>query len=367
MFLRVQPSAVLQNRFMQEWQMAKHLSRSPITYKNMASYLWSLPILTGILGMTQDYQMPVGAPIFDMTKTRVKSGFSISMNLDKKLIFLVMIVSSATLIITGELSFTYADQILKERVADQLIGESAVRGETVRMLLESYILHSNVLAGDPVIQALVSQMNQASAEERNAIHKAGETNFLVRVQEFEEYSEFSSEVEDVKAIGSNGTVFFSVAGTTNGEDYSENPLFQRGLGGESLVEFEPIKNGYAGSSGKIMVVVSPIFSQDNNNEEKPVGVVISKIRPGILDGILKNRSGLGDTGEVYIVNDRFELLTESRFVKNAVFNVQVDTLGVQKCFNEGEEHLGPYHDYRGVLIYGSSYCAGSGIGSTCRD
>ena len=123
--------------------------------------------------MTQDYQMPVGAPIFDMTKTRVKSGFSISMNLDKKLIFLVMIVSSATLIITGELSFTYADQILKERVADQLIGESAVRGETVRMLLESYILHSNVLAGDPVIQALVSQMNQASAEERNAIHKVG--------------------------------------------------------------------------------------------------------------------------------------------------------------------------------------------------
>ena len=122
--------------------------------------------------------MHVGTPIFDMAQTRMRSGFSISMNLDKKLIFLVMIISCTTLIITGGLSFTYADQILKERIADQLIGESAVHGETVRMLLESSIMHNNVLAGDPAIQALISQMNQASAEERNAIHKAGETDFL---------------------------------------------------------------------------------------------------------------------------------------------------------------------------------------------
>ena len=301
--------------------------------------------------------MHVGTPIFDMVQTRMRSGFSISMNLDKKLIFLVMIISCTTLIITGGLSFTYADQILKERIADQLIGESAVHGETVRMLLESSIMHNNVLAGDPAIQALISQMNQASAEERNAIHKASETDFLVRVQAFEEHSGFSGKIDDVKAMGSDGTVFFSVAGTANGKSYSENQLFQRGLGGEELVEFEPVKTGHAGSSGKRMVIVSPIFSQDNSNEEKPVGVIISKVRTGVLDEILKNRSGLGDTGEVYIVNDRFELLSESRFVENAIFNVRVDTLGVQKCFSEGKEHLGPYPDYRGVLIYGSSYCA----------
>ena len=307
--------------------------------------------------MTHGCQMPAGTPIFDMDKTPMRSGFSFSMSLNKKLIFLVMIVSCVTMVITGGLSFTYADQILKERVADQLIGESAVRGETVRILVESHIMHNDVLAGEPVIRALVSHMNQASAEERNAMHKVVEANFLDQVQKFEEHSEFSKEIEDVKAVGSDGTVFFSAAGTADGEDYSENPLFQRGLGGESTVGFEPVKTGYAGSPGKRMVVVSPVFSQDGGNEEKPVGVIISKVGTVLIDGILKNPSGLGDTGEVYIVNDKYEMLAESRFIENAIFNVQVDTLGVQKCFNENKEHLGPYRDYRGVLIYGSSYCA----------
>ena len=35
----------------------------------------------------------------------------------------------------------------------------------------------------------------------------------------------------------------------------------------------------------------------------------------------------------------------------------MDTVGVQKCFNEGVNHEGLYPDYRGVPIYGSSYCA----------
>ena len=124
--------------------------------------------------MTHGCQMPAGTPIFDMDKTPMRSRFSFSMSLNKKLIFLVMIVSCVTMVITGGLSFTYADQILKERVADQLIGESAVRGETVRILMESHIMHNDVLAGEPVIRALVSHMNQASAEERNAMHKVVE-------------------------------------------------------------------------------------------------------------------------------------------------------------------------------------------------
>ena len=64
---------------------------------------------------------------------------SISFNLDKKLIFLVLIVSVVALSITGFLSFNYADQILEQRIEDQLFGESTGRGETLRLLFESRI------------------------------------------------------------------------------------------------------------------------------------------------------------------------------------------------------------------------------------
>ena len=53
---------------------------------------------------------------------------SVSLDLGKKLIFLVMIVSVVALSITGYLSFNYADQILEERVRDQLLGESTTIG-----------------------------------------------------------------------------------------------------------------------------------------------------------------------------------------------------------------------------------------------
>ena len=90
---------------------------------------------------------------------------SISFNLSKKLIVLVMIVSVVALSIIGFLSFNYADQILKQRAGDQLLGESIVRGDTLRLLFESRIEQNNILANDPMIQFLISQMNKVSQDE----------------------------------------------------------------------------------------------------------------------------------------------------------------------------------------------------------
>ncbi len=40
-----------------------------------------------------------------------------------------------------------------------------------------------------------------------------------------------------------------------------------------------------------------------------------------------------------------------------MYQQKVNTVGVQKCFDEGQNNMGFYLDYRDVLIYGSSYCA----------
>ena len=106
-----------------------------------------------------------------------------------------------------------------------------------------------------------------------------------------------------------------------------------------------------------MIVVSPVFSDDSKKGDEPIGVIISRMRTTAIDNILINRSGLGETGEVYIVNQQYLMLSESRFFEGAVFQQKVDTEGVRKCFVEGQENIGFYPDYRGVPIYGSSYCA----------
>ena len=260
-----------------------------------------------------------------------------------------MIVSVVALSITGYLSFSYADQILEDRIKNQLLGESTTIGETLRLLFESRIEQNNILASDPMVQLLVAEMNEIPDEGLKEIKEINRRDYLIQVQAFQELIGFSIEFEDVKIIGSNGKIFFSLIGV-NENDFTENSLFKKGKK-QSFVEFEPAEKG------KKLIVVSPIFAKDGKKGEEPIGVIISKMRTAAIDNILSNRSGLGETGEAYIVNNQFLMLSESRFFENAVFQQKVETLGVEKCFNDGEEYRGFYTDYRNVPIYGSSYCA----------
>ena len=276
---------------------------------------------------------------------------STAINLSKKLIFLVLIVSVITIGITGFFSFNYADQVLLERTGEQLLGESEIRGETIRLLLESRIEQSGILAGDPMIRLLVAEMNGLGGEQLAEAQASNRRDYLIQIQAFQELIGFSIGLEDAKIIGRDGTVFFSLAGR-GGEDYGNNDLFLRGLG-EPFVAFEPAEGG------KRMLVVMPIYAEDGKRGDDPIGVIITRMRTATIDGILTNRSGLGESGEVYIVNDRHLMLSESRFADGVIFAQEVGTVPVQRCFGDGGQFRGFYDGYRGTPVYGSSYCADS--------
>jgi class 3 adenylate cyclase len=273
----------------------------------------------------------------------------ISFSIDKKLILLVIMVSVITLLITAYLSFNYAEQILIDRANNLLLGESTSRGNSIRLLFESRIEQNQILANDPMIKILVTELNEIPENDFDKARESKRRDFLTQIQAFQTLVGFSIGLEDVKVIGTNGKVFFSL-GKLSDSNFSHDPLFQKGLK-KSIMDFEP------SSTGKKMIVVSPIFAQDDKKNDDPIGVVISRMRTESLDNILIDRSGLGETGEVYIVNDGFLMLSESRFIDNAIFKQKVDTIPVQKCFREGEEFTGFYPDYRNINIYGSSYCA----------
>ncbi|MDX1595363.1 MAG: cache domain-containing protein [Nitrosopumilaceae archaeon] len=252
--------------------------------------------------------------------------------------------------ITAYLSFNYADQILRERAGDQLISESTVRGDSIVFLLGTRIKETQVLASDPMIRNLVSELNDIdSLAELKEKKSQKQRDFLIQVQAFQELVGFSIEFEDVKIIGNDGQVYFSLRKLAT-NDFSKNEMYQRGLK-EAFFDFEP-----AGGQTKL-VVATPIYPTDNKLGKNPIGVLIAKMRTAAVDEILLNRSGLGQTGEVYIVDENRLMISESRFIENAIFRQEVNTLPVRKCFNEGEEVVGFYPDYRGVAIYGSSYCA----------
>jgi len=192
-----------------------------------------------------------------------------------------MIVSVIALSITGFLSFNYADQILQQRTEDKLLGESTVRGKTLRLLFDSRIEQNNILENDPMIQLLIVEMNKIPENKLKEVKEVNRRDFLIQVQAFQELIGFSIGFEDVKIIGNNGKVFFSLSGNTD-EDFIENKFFQKGLK-ESFIEFEPTE------SGKKIIVVSPIFADDSKKGDKPIGVIISRMRTASIDNVLLNQ------------------------------------------------------------------------------
>lgn len=73
-----------------------------------------------------------------------------------------LLISLAALITVSLISFIAANNLLKERVEDQLISESTGRGAAVRSLIETRIQQVNLLGTNDIIRNIVSQLYHLS-------------------------------------------------------------------------------------------------------------------------------------------------------------------------------------------------------------
>lgn len=262
-----------------------------------------------------------------------------------------MIVSIVTISASAYLSFTSATEVLQERMEERLLSESTLRGNSVLSIIHTRIKETQVVSTDPMIRSLVSELNDLHYDPATYYSTIQEKrrDFLTQIQAFQELVGFSIGFEDVKIIGNEGRVFFSLVRLKTTDNFSEDPKFIRALQ-EPFAIFEPGEKG-----GSKLIVGSPIYGQEKSI--KPIGVVIATMRTDEFNNILLHRSGLGETGEVYLVNQDHLMITESRFIENAPFNQIVDTLPVRECFENGKELKDTYQDYRGTSVFGFSFCA----------
>ncbi len=275
----------------------------------------------------------------------------ISFGINKMLISLVLAVSIISISSIALLSFNSATEVLEERIKDQLTSESTIRGNSILSLVHTRILEMNVLSADPMIRNLVHELNQIEYQsEYYSKIQDKKRDFLIQVQAFQEAVKFSIGFEDVKFIGKDGRVFFSLVSLDKTDNFSQDSRFLQGLIAP-FVDFEQAPN-----TANKMIVTVPIFELESGWGSEPIGVIIATLRTDDLNAILLDRGGLGDSGEVYLVNEDFYMISESRFVEDAPFNQIVDTLPVRECFENNKGYSGIYSDYRGNQIFGSTFC-----------
>jgi PAS domain S-box-containing protein len=156
-----------------------------------------------------------------------------------------------------------------------------------------------------------------------------------------------------------GTVISSTEDGQTGKDVSGKKYFS-----------ETMRRGYCIGD----LHYSPMFRQNtyevaklliNKSGLKSTGILVSRYSGDSLKRITRsgiseefggeNRlEGLGETGELYIVNSDKLMITESRFIEHIILKQKVDTEGVRTAFDNGAGMMGIYPDYRGIPILGVS-------------
>jgi len=84
-----------------------------------------------------------------------------------------------------------------------------------------------------------------------------------------------------------------------------------------------IKDLYISSHNqrKTIAFSAPIFSTENTEF---LGAIIFRVSPEVLFQITTNRTGLGQTGEVYLVNSDGYMITPSRFIDDVILKQKVE-------------------------------------------
>jgi signal transduction histidine kinase len=161
-----------------------------------------------------------------------------------------------------------------------------------------------------------------------------------------------SHIMSIAVLDINGRVVASTTEEWVGKSMSRENIFMSCVTKNSGETYTGKSYNIPYLNENCIFISAPLTSKLEN---KTIGVIINAYEIAILNEITTKRTGMGESGEVYIVNRDKKMITESRFVEDAIFNQVVDTEPVRRIIEDDNGGMtGIYPDYRGVPIVGAS-------------
>lgn len=199
-------------------------------------------------------------------------------------------------------------------------------------------------SSDGFIRSHLEQMNREGV-------KKGRTAASLNRHLLSHKKPLDSHITAIIVLNLDGKVVAATDDEFIGVDMSDHEVFTRsvdkGYGKTHIVQPE-----YFPFLEKQCIPVSaPIVSMKGADT---IGVITCIYNLAVLNSLTTNRTGMGETGEVYLINRNKKMLTESRFTESAPLQQVVDTVPVLNMIEEGKETAGIYPDYRRVPVLGVS-------------
>jgi signal transduction histidine kinase len=173
-------------------------------------------------------------------------------------------------------------------------------------------------------------------------------NFAVAMKRLAATKSVNPHIYEFLLCDKTGMVVASTNKASIGLDRSGDAYF---VGGQKQAY---IKDAYYSDIFKmpLMAASAPIF---NSSTGQFLGIIVARIELNYFYGIVAERTGLGESGEIYIVNKYGFMVTPSKFKAQTFLRQRVEfcTNGLDSLPHK-THRIGVYPGYRGVLVLGTS-------------
>ncbi len=276
-------------------------------------------------------------------------------SLQGQLMFWFLLLGLLPLAIISGVAFVSANNALQASITDTLMGLSQNKSDRLTAWFGDSEKIAESLADLPAIHGEAGDTNTGVAGiselrrdyENRELYNAAHESALNAMQS---YADTFERVDAAFLFDAAGNALVSTDTNLIPENthVSEIPNidFDRGLRESYISDIEDSVDGVS----KIFLVGTPVFGAQDN----VIGVIVMRVNLNTLNHIAQDYTGLGNTGESYLVNIEDGLMrTPSRFMDDAVLNQLVSTEAVQQASNGVMEGQGEYTDYRGSKVLGA--------------
>ena len=203
----------------------------------------------------------------------------------------------------------------------------------------------------------IVQLSQSTALYKFLLTNKQDTDytdiFAVAIDRLTKTSEVGESIYEVFLLDATGNIAVSSDTKNIGLDRSTDPCFLKAKSKPYIKDASFFKT----TAQKFIVLSAPVLDPVT---KKCLGVVCTRIGLNFLDQITGDKTGLGKTGEIFLINRKGYMITPSRFIKNTFLTLKIESENARNCLEDiGKISPTPhehdaliYKDYRGITVLG---------------
>ena len=259
-------------------------------------------------------------------------------SLTTRLVCYFLLLSLVIVSMVGYLAYVEATGTLKQSVFDRLDAVSALKEDEFNHWVDDQIQNVIMIAWLPAVREQTETL--LSTRSSDPAHTMAYTSLSEYLNLDVTPTSYS---EETFILDLNGTVVLSTDKTHEGQSLASAPFFSEGLSKTFVQTVYP-----SSLNGKpIITVVTPLFDPQGRR----LGELASHLSLARIDRIIMERTGLGTSGETYLVNRSHAIISDTDIPEPGFPAGKVYSDGIDAAL-QGFNGNGLYRNYAGIPVIG---------------